>query len=302
MDRQASDMKNAMTIDVEDYFHVAAFADKIRTDKWNKMPCRVVQNTQKILRLFDRHNVKATFFVLGWVAERYPDVVQLIHSEGHEIACHGYSHQLIYKQKKQTFLNETRRAKDLLEDIISDEVTGYRAASYSITKQSLWALDILYDLGFKYDSSIVPVFHDLYGISDSPREPHLIKTPKGKHILEFPPTTLSLPGMNLLVAGGGYFRLYPYWFSKAALKWVNNHDKLPCNFYLHPWEVDPEQPRINGKWFSKFRHYNNLSKCYGRLDNLLNDLEFTTARDVLSSLNLSTPDLSSKPKPAMASE
>ncbi len=302
MDRHASDIKNAMTIDVEDYFHVAAFADKIRADKWNKMPCRVVQNTQKILDLFDLYNVKATFFVLGWVAEHYPDIVQMIHKDGHEIACHGYSHQLIYKQKQQTFLYETKRAKDLLEDIINSEVTGYRAASYSITKQSLWALDILADLGFKYDSSIVPVYHDLYGIPDSSRAPHLIETPEGKNIVEFPPTTLALPGMNLLIAGGGYFRLYPYWFSKAALRWVNSHDKLPCNFYLHPWEVDPEQPRINGRWFSKFRHYNNLSKCYDRLENLLNDLSFTTAREVLNGLNLSTPDFSSKAKPAIASE
>jgi len=291
-----------MTIDVEDYFHVAAFAENIGREKWGEMQCRVEANTQKIINLFDQHDIKATFFILGWVAERYPDIVRLIHDGGHEVACHGFSHQLIYKQDRQVFRDETKRAKHFLEDIINSEVIGYRAASYSITKKSLWALDVLTDLGFEYDSSIVPVYHDLYGIPGSPRAPHIIKATNGKNILEFPPSTLALPGMNLLIAGGGYFRLYPYWFSRAALKWVNMHDKLPCNFYLHPWEVDPDQPRIQSKWFSRFRHYNNLSKCYSRLDKLLHDFEFTTAREVLHEMNLGILDSSYKDEPVIASE
>lgn len=277
---------NALTVDVEDYFHVAAFADKVSPENWSSYQLRVEQNTLRLLDLFEKHDTSATFFTLGWVAERVPDLVREIADRGHEVACHGYSHQLIYKQDRSVFYDETRRAKEILESIINKEVTGYRAASYSITGKSLWALDMLVELGFKYDSSMVPVHHDLYGIPDLPRQPHVADTPAGKQIVEFPPTTLSLPGLNIPVAGGGYFRLYPYWFSKYALKWVNSHDKLPFIFYLHPWEVDPDQPRMDGRWFSRFRHYNNLSKCYGRLEKLLNDFEFTTAANVLSDRQL----------------
>ncbi len=279
-------MQNALTVDVEDYFHVAAFAENISPYSWGKYESRVENNTLRLLDLFDQYNTKATFFVLGWVAERASDLVLEIHKRGHEVACHGYSHQLIYKQDQQTFINETQRAKDILENIINHKVQGYRAASYSITKQSLWALDTLADIGFEYDSSIVPVHHDLYGIPDMPRTPHVLTTPNGKELIEFPPSTLSLPGMNLPVAGGGYFRLYPYWFSKAALRWVNRRDKIPFIFYLHPWEIDPDQPKIEARWFSKFRHYNNLSRCHDRLEKLLNDFEFTTTRNVLIHQNL----------------
>jgi len=279
-------MINALTVDVEDYFHVAAFADNIDTAQWDSYELRVEQNTLSLLDLFDRYNTKVTFFTLGWVAERVPDLVREIAARGHEVACHGYSHQLIYKQDQQTFYDETRRARDILEDITNRKVSGYRAASYSITRQSLWALDVLAELGFEYDSSIVPVHHDLYGIPDMPRSPHILTSPKGHELIEFPPSTLSLPGMNLPVAGGGYFRLYPYWFTRAALKRVNSHDNLPFIFYLHPWEVDPQQPRISARWFSRFRHYNNLDKCYPRLERLLQDFDFTTARDVLADQQL----------------
>ncbi|MCW9014619.1 MAG: DUF3473 domain-containing protein [Gammaproteobacteria bacterium] len=274
-------MNNALTVDVEDYFHVAAFADNISPSTWDKYQLRVENNTTRLLDLFDQFDTKVTFFTLGWVAERKPELVIEIARRGHEVACHGYSHQLIYKQDQQIFYDETKRAKDILEDITNSKIQGYRAASYSITKQSLWALDVLCDLGFVYDSSIVPVHHDLYGIPDMPRAPHILTAPNGKELIEFPPSTLSLPGMNLPVAGGGYFRLYPYWFSKAALKWINHRDNMPFIFYLHPWEVDPGQPRMQGKWFSRFRHYNNLSKCYSRLEKLLQDFNFTTARNVL---------------------
>lgn len=275
-------MLNALTVDVEDYFHVAAFADQVKPENWNGYELRVVANTQRLLNLFDQQNVKATFFILGWVAEKVPELVREIAAQGHEIACHGFSHQLIYKQSRNLFYEETHKSKSLLEDIIGKPVAGYRAASYSITRKSLWALDVLGELGFEYDSSIVPIHHDFYGIPDTPRAPYVICSPEGHEFIEFPPTTLSLPGLNLPVAGGGYFRLYPYWFSKAALRWINRHDQLPFIFYLHPWEVDPDQPRMQGKLTSRFRHYNNLHKCYARLEKLLQAFEFSTVRDVLS--------------------
>lgn len=283
-------MNNALTVDVEDYYHVAAFSNDISPAHWDRYESRVEKNTMRLLSLFEKYNTKATFFTLGWVAKRNPDLICEISNQGHEVACHGYSHQLIYNQDINIFYNETKRAKEILEDIVNKNIRGYRAASYSITKNSLWALDTLIDLGFDYDSSMVPVHHDLYGIPELLRSPHQVMSPNGKYIVEFPPTTVSFPGFNLPVAGGGYFRLYPYWFSKNALKWVNSRDKIPFIFYLHPWEIDPDQPRIESKWLSRFRHYNNLSKCYTRLDRLLNDFEFTSAHDVLVNENLLIAD------------
>lgn len=279
-------MQNALTVDVEDYFQVAAFGDRISQADWKNYELRVEDNTLRLLDLFDRHHTQATFFTLGWIAERTPDLVREIARRGHEVASHGYSHQLIYKQSRQLFYDETKRSKEILEDIVNTQVLGYRAASYSITRQSLWALDVLIELGFVYDSSIVPVHHDLYGIPGMPRIPHTLTAPEGGTLTEFPPTTLSLPGINLPVAGGGYFRLYPYWFSRMALRWVNSHDKIPFIFYLHPWEIDPQQPRMDGRWTSKFRHYNNLSRCHDRLEKLLHDFSFTTTRNVLINQNL----------------
>ncbi|MCW8934277.1 MAG: DUF3473 domain-containing protein [Gammaproteobacteria bacterium] len=279
-------ISNALTVDVEDYFHVAAFSNEISPENWGQFESRVEKNTHAILELFGRNNVTATFFILGWVAEKIPSLVKEIAQQGHEIACHGFSHQLIYKQEKSVFAEETKKAKYLLEDLSGKSVMGYRAASYSITKKSLWALDVLTDLGFVYDSSIVPVHHDLYGIPGTPRFPYVLKAPNDKHIIEFPPTTLSLAGVNIPIAGGGYFRLYPFWFSNAALKWINYYDKKPFNFYFHPWEIDEDQPRMDGKWFSKFRHYNNISKCYLRLEKLLKSHKFTTVSDVLNNEDL----------------
>jgi len=278
---------NALTVDVEDYFQVSAFASNIDRTKWDECESRVEVNTQKLLDLFAKHNYRATFFVLGWVAERYPKIVREIHSRGHEVACHGYSHQLIYNQTPDVFREETLRAKGILEDIIQGPVLGYRAASYSITKQSLWALDILAECGFTYDSSIFPVHHDRYGIPDAVEEPHEIKTPSGYSLVEFPITTRNYFGYRLPIGGGGYFRIYPYGFSRAALKGINQKRGKPFIFYLHPWEVDPDQPKIETNWLSRFRHYNNLDKCETRLSRLLNDFRFSTARDVLSNLGFS---------------
>ena len=279
-------MINAMTVDVEDYYHVAAFSDVISPDEWDNYESRVENNTQVLLGMFSKYNIKATFFILGCVAEKHPELVRRIAKQGHEIACHGYSHQLIYNQDKETFIKETIKAKNILENIIQADVLGYRAASYSITKKSLWALDILAECGFIYDSSIFPVHHDRYGIPDAEDKPHELTTPSGHKLIEFPIATKSYLGHHLPVGGGGYFRIYPYSFSRMALRSINNKQSQPFIFYLHPWEVDPDQPRIPAKLLSRFRHYNNLKKCKPRLTRLLNDFEFSTAKNVLSNLGL----------------
>jgi polysaccharide deacetylase family protein (PEP-CTERM system associated) len=217
------------------------------------------------------------------VAERSRSLVEDVSARGHEVACHGYSHQLIYDQTPEVFREETLRAKYLLEDIIQSPVRGYRAASYSITKRSLWALDILVEAGFDYDSSIFPVRHDRYGIPDAPECPHRLKTPQKHSLVEFPLATAKLFGYRLPVAGGGYFRLYPYAISRAGLRQINGRQR-PFIFYLHPWEIDPDQPRIAASWFSRFRHYNNLDKCESRLRKLMTDFQFGTAWGVLESL------------------
>lgn len=280
-------LTNAMSVDVEDYFHVAALSEAIARDQWDEMSARVGHSTRRLLDLFDATATKATFFTLGWVAERHPDLVREIHQRGHEVACHGYSHRLVYEQSPAEFRDETLRSKQLLEDLVGEAVLGYRAASYSITGQSLWALDILAEAGFRYDSSIFPVRHDLYGLPGAPRFPHVLKTPGGAELVEFPPTTARVLGQNLPAAGGGYFRLYPYALSRWLMRRVNERDGHPAIFYLHPWEVDPDQPRVNASWRSRFRHYNNLHKCEERLGRLLREFRFAPARDVLDMLDLS---------------
>ena len=279
-------MKNALTIDVEDYFQVAALSETIRPEDWNQHELRVEQNTHRLLDMFDTAGVKATFFVLGWVAEAVPGLVREICARGHEVASHGYSHQLVYEQTPEVFRQETVRSKAILEDQAQRPIIGYRAASYSITKESLWALDILAEQGFVWDSSIFPVKHDRYGIPGAERWPHRLTTPAGHELIEFPLTTLKIGPLNLPIAGGGYFRLYPYAFSRAGLARVNRADEQPFIFYLHPWELDPGQPRIKASWKSRFRHYNNLDKCEGRLKQLLKDFEFDTVGNVLTDQGL----------------
>jgi len=281
-------ISNALTVDVEDYFHVSAFTNNIDRSDWDSKAPRVDQNTRRLLDLFDRHQVKATFFVLGWVAEREPALIRDIAARGHEVACHGYSHELVYNQSPEVFREETLRSKAMLEDIIQGPVRGYRAASFSITERSRWALDILAEAGFEYDSSIFPIRHDRYGIPGLPGHPFLIETPAGHALAEFPLSTASLLGVRLPVAGGGYFRLYPYSVTRAGLRQINRRREQPFIFYLHPWEVDPDQPRIAASWFSRFRHYNNLDKCEARLVRLMEDFRFDTAFRVLEDLNLAS--------------
>jgi len=278
-------MLNVMTVDVEDYFQVAALAESIKVSEWQNITPRVVDNTKRLLDLFDKKNVKVTHFILGWVAERFPELVKEIASRGHEVASHGYSHQLVYGQTPEIFFQETKKSKQILEDILGKQILGYRAASYSITKKSLWALDVLCELGFRYDSSIFPIRHDRYGIPDAIPLPHKLTTPKGNTITEFPLTTASVFGMKLPAAGGGYFRLYPYSVSKYLLRKVEA-EKKPIVFYLHPWEIDPNQPKVKVSAFSKFRHYNNLDKCESRLERLLSDFSFTTMQNVLKDQKL----------------
>jgi polysaccharide deacetylase family protein (PEP-CTERM system associated) len=277
---------NALTVDVEDYFHVAALAQNIPRDSWGSREPRVVGNTQRLLAIFEQFDVRGTFFVLGWVAERYPQLVRDIAARGHEIACHGFSHRLVYEQSPEEFREETLRSKNLLEDITGSAVLGYRAASYSIVRESLWALDILVDLGFVYDSSIFPVRHDRYGIPDAERSPHRLSAPGGKVIVEWPLSTAQVFGFKLPVSGGGYFRLLPYWLTRWGLNSINRREARPFIFYLHPWEIDPAQPRVAATWLSRFRHYTNLGKCEERLRRLLGEFQFGTARDGLVQLGL----------------
>jgi len=271
-----------MTVDVEDYFHVAALAKSIDRSRWDQMEYRAEASTRRLLDLFEESNIHATFFVLGWVARRSPELIREIARRGHEVASHGMSHKLVYNQTPEEFSRETYESKALLEDIIGVPVLGYRASTYSITRRSLWALDILSEAGFTYDSSIFPIRHDLYGIPDAPQVPSLIATPKGASIVEFPMSTAPLFGLRVPVSGGGYFRLLPYWLTRAGLRKLNDELQRPFIFYLHPWEVDPDQPRVRTSWKSRLRHYTNLNRCEARLRRLIGEFRFGRVRDVLT--------------------
>lgn len=274
---------NALTVDVEDYYMVSAFTDIVRFEDWHKYESRVENNTYKILELFERQNVKATFFILGWVAEQHPKLIRDIHFAGHEIACHGYNHRLIYHLTPEQFREDVRIAKNILEDLTGTPVIGYRATSYSIVKRTLWALDILIEEGFQYDSSIFPVHHDRYGFPEADRFPHVIRRDTGK-IMEFPPSTYPFFGQNIPVAGGGYLRLFPLQVTKTAIKRINNNEKKPAILYFHPWEIDIHQPRLNGRWKSKMRHYINLKSTLPKLKVFLNEFKFKPLSTFLASL------------------
>ena len=263
-------MFNAITIDVEDYYMVSAFADVVKFEDWHRYESRIEKNTRTILDLLDTHDVRATFFVLGWVAEHYPALVREIHAAGHEIACHGYNHRLIYHLTPEQFREDIRKAKGALEAITGAAVKGYRAASYSVVKSTLWALDILTEEGFQYDSSIFPIHHDRYGFPEADRFLHVVKTKTGE-IAEFPPSTYHLWGQNIPVAGGGYLRLYPWPVTKAIIKQINEKEKKAAMIYVHPWEIDVDQPRLHGRWRSKIRHYLNLNSTLPKLRTCLRE-------------------------------
>lgn len=260
---------NAMTVDVEDYFQVQAFAHCIDRADWDAFPGRVDLNTNRILDQFGRAGVKATFFTLGWVAERFPDLIRRIVSDGHELASHGWNHTRVDSQGPEAFRTDIRRTRAVLEDVGGVEVTGYRAATFSIGARNMWAYPILREEGYSYSSSINPIRHDLYGIPDAPRVPFW---PDADGVLEIPMTTVRLMGRNWPCSGGGYFRLLPTALYRAGLTRVNRRDRQPGIFYFHPWEIDPGQPRIrNAGWKSRLRHYTNLSRMADDLDDLLQD-------------------------------
>ncbi len=283
MIQSANVRPNVFSVDVEDYFHVSAFADRISPEDWGQYECRVEANTHRILDLCARHNVRGTFFVLGWVADRYPELVIDIRDAGHEIGCHSYWHQLIYELGPERFREDLVRGRDLLQEITGEAVTLYRAPSFSVTKKSIWALEIMVEEGFTVDSSVYPVRHDRYGIPDAQVIPHKIQTDSGS-IVEFPGTICDVGGMNVPVGGGGYFRLFPWWLMQRFLSKVNRERQF--NFYIHPWEVDPDQPRMQGSWKSRFRHYQNLNSTTRKLDQLMSSFDFTTMSEALQHTGL----------------
>ncbi len=263
---------NALTVDVEDYFQVSAFEPHINRRDWDAVPCRIERNMDRILDLFGESGVHATFFTLGWIAERYPHLVRRLVTEGHELASHGYEHVRVVNQNQADFRADVIKTKNLLEDIAGVEVCGYRAASYSIGEKNLWALDVLHEAGYRYSSSIYPIKHDLYGMPDAPR---FAFRPKPDGILEIPVSTVRLGGRKLPCGGGGYFRLFPYPLSRWAIRRVNIQDGQSCLFYFHPWEIDPEQPRQSGlPMKTRFRHYLNLGRTESRLRRLLRDFRW----------------------------
>lgn len=277
-DRLKSTVVNAMTVDVEDYFQVSAFEKAVDKGQWDSMECRVETNVYRILSLFGEYNIKATFFILGWVAQRYPRMIERIVEQGHEIASHGWDHVRVTELTPEEFGADIIRTKMLLEDISGREVKGYRAPSYSIGHGNLWAHDILADTGHVYSSSIVPVKHDLYGMPDAPRFAFKVAS---ERLWEIPVTTIPVKGRNVNCGGGGWFRLFPYAFSRWALDKVNNDENQSGIFYFHPWEIDPDQPRVKGAGFkSRFRHYLNLKQMEPRLEQLLRDFSWGAMEDI----------------------
>jgi polysaccharide deacetylase family protein (PEP-CTERM system associated) len=279
---------NAMTIDVEDYFHVSNFVRTVAPASWASRESRVEANTDRLLGIFADAGVTATFFVLGWVAERAPRLVRRIADAGHEVASHGYAHRLIFDQSPDEFRADVRRGKALIEDASGARVLGYRAPSFSVTERSLWALDVLVEEGHVYDSSVYPIHHDRYGIPSAPRHAHVMQR-RGGALIEVPGSTVRLGSVNLPIGGGGYFRLLPYAWTRWGISRVNAVERRPAIFYLHPWEIDPDQPRLPAGAMARFRHYHNLHRTEARLRRLLADFPFTSVRNLVSGLMPAAP-------------
>ncbi len=271
---------NALTVDVEDYYQVESFVDVVRREDWGYWESRVERNTHRLLNSFARFQVHGTFFILGWVAERHPGLVREIAGAGHEIACHSYDHQFILNQKREDFRADVRRAKSVLEDLTGKAVEGYRAPTYSIVEQTLWALEILVEEGFRYDSSVFPIRHDRYGIPYAERFPYSISCGAGE-IIEFPPSTVRIAGQNAPLAGGGYFRLLPYPIFRWGMRRINRRENQPAIFMVHAWEVDPDQPLLPGTRLNVWRHRLNLHLTESRLERLIKDFRFASVREVL---------------------
>jgi polysaccharide deacetylase family protein (PEP-CTERM system associated) len=282
---------DALSVDVEDYFHVEAFADRVSPSEWPGFPSRVRSNCDRILKLFDEHKCHATFFVLGWVAEREPGLLRDIARAGHELACHSYAHRRVFSLRPEEFREDLRRARGLIEDAAAVKVVGYRAPTFSIVRDSLWALDVLAEEGFLYDSSIFPIRHDLYGFPEFPRFVQRLALASGREIFEVPMSTVRLAGWNLPFGGGGYLRLLPMGYTRWAMRRLRRDDRQPVVIYLHPWELDPGQPRLEGRWKSKLRHYTGLRGMERRLAELLSNGRFEPVLNMVNRLRNGHPPL-----------
>lgn len=271
---------NALTIDVEEYFHVSAFDSVVRAEEWDRFESRVEASTDRLLELLGQAGAGATFFVLGWVAERHPRLIRRIREHGHEVASHGYGHQMVTGLTPTAFREDVRRAKAVLEDLLGEAVLGYRAPSFTIMEDTVWALRILVEEGYGYDSSIFPVWHDRYGLPGATPTVHRLTTGAGT-LWEVPPSTLPIGKTRMAVAGGGYFRLWPYGLLRRWLRRIESHGHSLV-LYLHPWEIDPTQPRLRGPLVSRYRHYLNLDRTEGRLMQLLDDFRFASIRDAFA--------------------
>jgi polysaccharide deacetylase family protein (PEP-CTERM system associated) len=276
-------MKNALTVDLEDYFHVSAYAGKVRLEEWDSYPSRVEANTDRLLAMLAEYKCLATFFVLGWVAEKKPEVVARVAAAGHEIACHSLLHRKIFDLTPQEFREDTHRAKAVIEDAAGKKVLGYRAPSFSVTKKSSWALEILASEGFQYDSSVFPVEHPSYGVPEAPRTPFWVNTPSGR-ILEFPMPTLTIGSRRSPIGGGAYLRFLPYSYTRWAIRHLNQYENFPVCVYIHPWELDPEQPRLGGSLSARARHYFGLRGTEAKLRKLLSDVEFCPLGSLISEI------------------
>lgn len=279
-------MINALSFDVEEYFHAEAFAAVVRAEEWPALESRVAATTARLLEVLEEARTAATFFILGWVAERHPRLVRAIQARGHELACHGYGHQMITRLTRVQFAEDVRRAKETIEDLTGGPVIGYRAPTFSVVQETLWSLEVLAEAGFRYDSSIFPIVHDRYGMRGAPRFPHRRAAGREREIAEFPLSTIVRMGCRLPVAGGGYFRLLPYALTRGALRSLNQAERQPAIVYLHPWELDPGQPRLSLGCLARLRHSLNIRATESKLRRLLRDFRFAPVRDVLADSGL----------------
>lgn len=289
---------HTFTVDVEDYFHVSGFANRIAPATWHTYESRVGASTQRVLRLLAKHQVQGTFFILGWVAERYPELVRDIHQDGHELGTHGYWHQLVYDQTESEFREDLRRSLDVIDAASGVRPRAYRAPSFSITRRSEWALGVLFEEGIEIDSSIFPIRHDRYGVPDLHPAPH--EEPLGqKGLWEVPPSVVDVGPLRFPIAGGGYFRIFPERFMRQLQSRFLAEGQRPYVFYIHPWEVDPEQPRLPASALSSFRHYRNLHHTEARLDRMLARIRFGTISQLVAAQSQSqladVPSLSAGP-------
>jgi len=286
---QKHTLVDGLSVDLEDYFHVEAFASRIPRSQWSLFTSRVRHNTARVLELLERNRCRATFFVLGWVAEREPALIREIAQAGHELACHSHLHRLLYRLSPSEFRDDLRRSRAAIEDVGGAKVVGFRAPTFSVTRKSLWALEILAEEGFQYDASIFPIRHDRYGIPGASRWVHQRSLPSGQSIWEIPPSTVRLGRINLPFGGGGYLRLLPMSFTRWAIEAVHRREGQPVMIYFHPWELDPYQPRLPGDWKSRLRHYRGLAKTEERLQEILSRGTFQPFINIVRTLERYSP-------------